>query len=74
VNAKLGNIKRGTYVREGVVIATNYGLDDRGVRVRVPVDQEFSLLQIVQTGSEVHSTPNPMGTGGSFPGGKAAGT
>jgi hypothetical protein len=29
--------------------------------------QEFSLLQIVQTGSEVHPTSYPMGTGGSFP-------
>jgi hypothetical protein len=35
--------------------------------------QEFSLLQIVQTGSEVHPTYYPMGTGGSFPGGKAGG-
>jgi hypothetical protein len=35
--------------------------------------QEFSLLQIVQTGSEVHPTSSPMGTGGSFPGGKTAG-
>jgi hypothetical protein len=35
--------------------------------------QEFSLLQIVQTGSEVHTTSYPMGTGGSFPGGKATG-
>jgi hypothetical protein len=34
--------------------------------------QEFSLLQIVQTGSEVHPTSYPMGTVGSFPGGKAA--
>jgi hypothetical protein len=33
--------------------------------------QEFSVLQIVQTGAEVHPT-YPMGTGGSFPGGKAA--
>jgi hypothetical protein len=33
----------------------------------------FSPLQIVQTGSEVHPTSYPMGTGGSFPGGKAAG-
>jgi hypothetical protein len=50
-------------------IATSYGLDDRGVGVRVPV------------GSRIFSPPNrpdhptsyPMGTGGSFPGGKAAG-
>jgi hypothetical protein len=35
--------------------------------------QEFSLLYVVQTGSGVHLTSYPMGTGGSFPGGKAAG-
>jgi hypothetical protein len=35
--------------------------------------EEFSLLQSVQTGSEVHPTSYPMGTGGSFLGGKAAG-
>jgi hypothetical protein len=55
--------------RDGVVgIVTSYGLDDPGVGV-----QEFSLLQIVQTGSEVHPTSYPMGTGGSFAGGKVAG-
>jgi hypothetical protein len=32
--------------------------------------QEFSFLHVVQTGSGAH----PVGTGGSFPGGKAAGT
>jgi hypothetical protein len=36
--------------------------------------QEFSLLHVVQTGSGVHQTSYPMGAGGSFPGGKAAGT
>jgi hypothetical protein len=52
--------------RDSVVgIATTYGLDDRGVGVRVPVG-------IVQTGSEVHPTSYPIGTEGSFPGGKAA--
>jgi hypothetical protein len=35
--------------------------------------QEFSLLHVVQTGSGVHPTSYPMGTGGSSPGGKAAG-
>jgi hypothetical protein len=35
--------------------------------------KEFSLLQIVQTGFEVHPTSYPMDTGSSFPGGKAAG-
>jgi hypothetical protein len=42
-----------------VGIATSYGLDERGVGVRVPV------------GSSIFSYP--MGTGGSFPGIKAAG-
>jgi hypothetical protein len=52
-----------------VGIATCYGLDDRGVGVRVPVGAKiFSLLQVVQTGSGVHPTSYPMGTGG-----KAAG-
>jgi hypothetical protein len=32
-----------------------------------------NFLQIIETGSEVHPTSYPMGTGGSFPGGKAAG-
>jgi hypothetical protein len=53
-------------------IATNYGLDERGVGVCVRVGQEFSLLYFVQTGSGDHPTSYPMGTGDSFPGGKAA--
>jgi hypothetical protein len=48
---------------KGVGIATGYGLDDRGVGVRVP--------DVVQTGSEAHPASYPMGTGGSFPEGKA---
>jgi hypothetical protein len=32
------------------------------------------FLYVVQTGSGVHPTSYPMGTGGSFLGGKAAGT
>jgi hypothetical protein len=56
-----------------VGIATGYGLDDQGVGVRVPVGQKSSFLHVVQTGSEVHQTSYPMGTGSSFPGGKAAG-
>jgi hypothetical protein len=35
--------------------------------------QEFSLLYVVQTGSGVHLTSYPMGTGGSFPGVKLPG-
>jgi hypothetical protein len=56
-----------TGTRDSVVdIATGYGLDDRGVKVRVPVSQEFSLLQ---TGSAANPASYSMGTGGSFPGG-----
>jgi hypothetical protein len=32
----------------------------------------FSLHHRIQTGSVAHPTSYPMGTGGSFPGGKAA--
>jgi hypothetical protein len=35
--------------------------------------QDFSLLHSVQTGSGAHTASCTMGTGGSFPGGKAAG-
>jgi hypothetical protein len=56
-----------------VGIETGYGLDDRGVGVRVPVGSRiFALLHLVQTGSEVQPTFYPMGTGGSSPGVKAA--
>jgi hypothetical protein len=54
-------------------IPTAYGLDDRGFRVRVPVRSEFSLPRIVQSSSGAHSASYPMGTEGSFPGGKATG-
>jgi hypothetical protein len=56
-----------------VSIATGYGLDDRGVGVRVPVGSRIFFPHVVQIGSGVHPTFYPMGTGGSFPGGKAAG-
>jgi hypothetical protein len=60
--------------RDSVVgIATSYGLDDRGVGVRVPVGSRISLLQIIETSSEVHPTSYLMGTGDSLLGGKAAG-
>jgi hypothetical protein len=56
-----------------VGIATGYGLDDRGSRVRFPAGAgNFSLHQRVQNGSGTHPASYPMGTGGSFPGGKAA--
>jgi hypothetical protein len=59
--------------RFAVGIATDYGLDDREFGVRVPVGSEFYFLHMVQTGSGVHPASYPIGTGGFFPGGKAAG-
>jgi hypothetical protein len=56
-----------------VGIATGYGLDNRRLEFESRYGQEFSLLQVVQTGSGIHQTSYKMGTGGSFPGGKAAG-
>jgi hypothetical protein len=57
-----------------VGIALGYGLDDRGSRVRFPAGAgNFSLHHRVQNGSGAHSASHPIGTRGSFPGGKAAG-
>jgi hypothetical protein len=57
-----------------VGIALGYGLDDRGSRVRFPAGAgNFSLHHRVQSGSGAHPASYPMGTRGSFPGGKAAG-
>jgi hypothetical protein len=51
-----------------------FGLDDPDSKVRFPAGAgNFSLRHRVQTGSGVHSASYPMGTRGSFPGGKAAG-
>jgi hypothetical protein len=56
-----------------VGIATDHGLDDRMIGVRIPVwAGNFSLRHRVQTGSGAHPASYPMGTGGSFRGGKAA--
>jgi hypothetical protein len=41
--------------------------------VGIPIGSKFSLLHIVQTDSGSHPASYPMGTGGSFPGGKEAG-
>jgi hypothetical protein len=58
-----------------VGIATAYGLDDQGGReFESQEGKKFSLLHMVQTDSGGHPTAYKMGTGGSFPGGKAAGT
>jgi hypothetical protein len=56
-----------------VGIATGYGVTTKGSEFEFPWGQEFSLLHVVQTGSGVHPASYPMGTGGSLPGGKAAG-
>jgi hypothetical protein len=47
---------------------SDYGLDDRAIRVRSPAGtKDFSSIPCVQTGSGACT----MGTGGPFPGGKA---
>jgi hypothetical protein len=51
---------------------SDYGLDDRAIKVRSPTGAEdFSSSPCVKTGSGAHPASYPMGTGGSFPGGKA---
>jgi hypothetical protein len=58
-----------------VGIALGYGLDDRGSRARFPAGAvKFSLYHRVKKCSGAHPASYPMGTRGSFPGGKAAGT
>jgi hypothetical protein len=50
----------------------DYGLDDRAIGVRSSVGvEDFSSSFCVQTGSGAHPASCTMGTGGSFPGGKA---
>jgi hypothetical protein len=57
-----------------VGIALGYGLDERCSRVRFPVGAgNFSLHHRVQNGFGAYPASYPMGTRGSFPGGKAAG-
>jgi hypothetical protein len=51
-------------------IVSDYGLDDRAIEVRERTE-DFSSSPCVQTGSVAHPASYPMGTGGSFPGGKA---
>jgi hypothetical protein len=53
-------------------IVSDYGLDDRAIEVRSPTGAgDFSPSPCIQTGSGAHLGSYPMGTGGSFPGGKA---
>jgi hypothetical protein len=49
-------------------VTTAYGLNGRG---SIPVRGKIFLPHSVQTGSMVHPTFHPMGTGCSFPEGKA---
>jgi hypothetical protein len=57
-----------------VSIALRYGLDDRGSRVQFPTGAgNFSLHHRVQNGSGAHPASYPLGTRGSFPGGKSSG-
>jgi hypothetical protein len=57
-----------------VGIALGHGLDDRGSTVQFPAGSgNFSLHLRVQNSSGAHPASYPMGTMGSFPGGKAAG-
>jgi hypothetical protein len=52
---------------------SDYELDDRAIRVRSPAGaKDFSSSLCVQTGSGAHPASSyTMGTGGTFPGGKA---
>jgi hypothetical protein len=63
----------GTNRDSSVGIALGYEFDDRGSRVRFPRGEagNFSLHHRVQNGSGAHPASYPMGTRGSFPGGKA---
>jgi hypothetical protein len=57
-----------------VGIALDYGLDDRGSRVRFPAGAgSFSLHHRVQNGSGAHPASYTVGTRGSFPGLKRQG-
>jgi hypothetical protein len=58
-----------------VGIALGYRLEDRGSRVRFSVGAgNFSLHHRNQNGSGAHPASYPVGTGSSFPGGKAVGS
>jgi hypothetical protein len=59
------------YNAVGIVIG--YGLDDRGVGVRVPVESRIFSSPRRPTGSGAHPSSYPLGTEGSFPGVKRPG-
>jgi hypothetical protein len=52
-------------------LVSDYGLDDWAIGVRsLTGSEDFSSSPCVQTGSGAHPASYPMGTGGSFSGGK----
>jgi hypothetical protein len=72
LHLKMLNLVSLSRSRDGSVgIATGYGWT---ARVQFPeIVTDFSLFQCFETGSRAHPASYPMGTRGSFPGGKAAG-
>jgi hypothetical protein len=57
-----------------VGIALGYRLHNRGSKLRFPAEAgNFSLHHRVQNDSGAHPASHPLGTRGSFPGGKAGG-
>jgi hypothetical protein len=55
------------------VYRPNYGLHDRGVKIRFPGGARDISLQSFQTGCEVHAASCTVDIGASFPMVKAAG-
>jgi hypothetical protein len=52
-------------IRDSLIgIATGYGLDDRGVGVRVPVGSRIFSSPCSPAGSGAHPASSPKGTGG----------
>jgi hypothetical protein len=67
-------LKRSSVQRAGIVQSVQQlatGWMTRGSEFESRAGQEFSPLHIIQTSSGVHPSSYPMGTGGSFPRGKA---
>jgi hypothetical protein len=56
-----------------VSIATGYGLNGWGIGVQIPVVSKIFSLHVVQTDPGANPVSYPMGVGGFFPAGKAAG-
>jgi hypothetical protein len=71
INRRFGQVKSRD---SSVGMVLGYGLDSRGSRVRFPVGAgNISLHHRLQKCSGAHPASYPMGTRGSFSGGKAAG-